>query len=275
MSHKELEDLAKKIYLTSLNMALNAGSQGTHIGGSLSCVEILAVLYGDILNYDIKNPLWENRDRFIASKAHCILSHFAALCMAGYFPESELGSFHENGGLLCGHPYNPRIGLEFSGGSLGMGISVGIGMAITAKQEQKKHHIYVLLGDGECNEGSVWEGFMTAGHYSLDNLTVIIDYNNMQFDGKNSEVMSLNPLNKKLEAFGFSVQEIDGHDIEALRKAFIADHEGKPKAVVAHTIKARGIKRLENRPESHQTILTGEDYENAVLKMEKNRYYEI
>lgn len=266
MKHGNCEELANTIYKKALKMALEAGQQGSHVGGSFSCIEIFAVLYGEIMNYDPTNPLWDGRDRFIASKAHCILSHFATLSTVGYFPDSELGSFHENGGMLCGHPYNPKIGLEFSGGSLGMGISVGIGMALAAKRDKKEHEVYVLLGDGECNEGSVWEGFMSASQYKLDNLTVIIDYNNMQFDSTNDKIMSLRPLDKKLDAFGFTVYEVDGHDIEALKKAFLLDHYAKPKAIIAHTIKAKGIKRLENVAESHQTVLTQQDYTEAIVR---------
>lgn len=266
LAHLNCEKLADDIYQKSLDMALAAGSTGSHIGGSFSCIEIFAVLYGQVLRYDPDNPLWDGRDRFIASKAHCVLSHFSALCLAGYFPESELMSFRQDGGFLCGHPYNPMIGLEYSGGSLGMGISVGIGMAIAAKKDRKEHGVYVLLGDGELNEGSCWEAFMSAGQYKLDNLTVIIDYNNMQFDDTNDKIMSLSPLDEKLEAFGFRVSEVDGHDIPALTEAFATEHEGRPLAVIAHTIKAKGIERLENRPESHQTTLTKSDYDAAVLK---------
>lgn len=260
----DTKNFATKIYEKSVDMALGAGSTGSHIGGSLSCVEIFAVLYNDILNYDVNNPLWDGRDRFIASKAHCILSHFATLGLVGYFPVDELYSFHENDGLLCGHPYNPSIGLEFSGGSLGMGISVGIGMALIAKKEKKNHRVFVLLGDGETNEGSVWESFMSASQFGLDNLTVIIDYNNMQFDDKNERVMSLMPLDKKLDAFGFTVVEVDGHDVDEIITAFNIPAEGKPKAIIAHTIKAYGVSRIEDKPESHQIAITEEDYENAV-----------
>lgn len=264
MGRWDCQKLADVIYRKALDMALGAGRQGSHIGGSFSCIEILAVLYGEVMSYDPEDPLWDERDRFIASKAHCILSHYATLSAVGYFPESELKSFHEGGGLLCGHPYNPEIGLEFSGGSLGMGISVGVGMAITAKRDKKKHQVYVLLGDGESNEGSVWEAFMAASQYCLDNLTVIIDYNNMQFDGTNDKVMALRPLDRKLDAFGFTVMEADGHNIEELKGAFHSCHNGKPKAIIAHTVKARGIRRLENMAESHQTVLSQADYDEAM-----------
>lgn len=258
------KELSDQIYKLSMKMALGAGKNGSHIGGSLSCVEIFAVLYNDIMNYDIKNPLWEDRDRFVASKAHCILSHFSTLSLMGYFPESELDSFHINDGLLCGHPYNPSIGLEFSGGSLGMGISVGVGMALIAKKEHKLHKVYVLLGDGEANEGSVWEAFMSAAQFKLDNLTVIIDYNNMQFDDKNDNVMSLAPIAEKMAAFGFTVIEVNGHDIYELKKAFEGSSQGRPKAIVAHTVKARGVQRIENKSESHQISIDEKDYLDAL-----------
>ena len=148
-------EFSNKVYELSLELALSAGAGGSHIGGSLSCVEILSVLYNDILRFDVKNPLWEDRDRVLVSKAHCILSHFSTLCLSGFFPKSELHSFRINDGLLCGHPYNPSIGLEFSGGSLGMGVSIGVGMALLAKKKKKAYRVYVLLGDGETNEGSV------------------------------------------------------------------------------------------------------------------------
>lgn len=265
----ETRELANRIYNLSMKMALDAGKIGSHIGGSLSCVEIFAVLYNDVMKYDIKNPLWDERDRFIASKAHCILSHFSTLSLVGYFPESQINSFCINDGLLCGHPYNPSIGLEFSGGSLGMGISVGVGMALIAKKEKKNHKVYVLLGDGEANEGSVWEAFMAASHFKLDNLVVVIDYNNMQFDDKNEKVMSLTPIGKKLEAFGFAVADVNGHDIDELKKAFCLCSDGFPKAIIAHTIKARGVKRVENKAESHQISISREDYCNALAWRER------
>lgn len=258
------EELANRIYKKSLKMALDAGKAGAHIGGSLSCVEIFAVLYNDVLKYNVLDPLWQERDRLIVSKAHCILSHFATLAEVGYYSEGKLSSFLENDGLLCGHPYNPSIGLEFSGGSLGMGISVATGMALAAKRESKEHQVYVLLGDGEMNEGSVWETLMFASQYNLNNFTVIVDYNNMQFDNTNETVMSLAPLGKKLESFGFSVIEVNGHNIEELQMAFKNENIATPRAVIAHTIKARGVSRIENRPESHQIAINEDDYQEAL-----------
>ena len=169
-------------------------------------------------------------------------------------------SFHEDGGLLAGHPWNLKIGLEFAGGSLGMGISVGVGKALYAKHKGLKYNTYVLVGDGEANEGSVWEAFMSATQYKLDNLTVIIDYNNMQFDGPNDAIMALAPLADKMRAFGFKTVEVNGHSVPELLEAFQAPHVGKPLAIVAHTIKAHGIPSLENKAESHHATLSEEDY---------------
>ena len=261
--HKErILEFAHDIRKMAADMARDAGREGSHIGGSFSCIEIFAVLYGGgILKYDLNNPEDDGRDRFIPSKTHCILAHFATLAKAGFIPEEALSSFHEDGGLLCGHPWNPKIGLEFAGGSLGMGISVGIGRALFAKMEGKNYHTYVLLGDGESNEGSVWEAMMSAPMLKLDNLTVIIDYNNMQFDGPNDQVMSLAPLKEKLEAFGWKTIDVDGHDVKALWNAFHSMHEGKPLALIARTVKAHGVPSLENKAESHHSVLSEEDYQ--------------
>lgn len=257
----------------AVEMARDAGKSGSHIGGSFSCIEIFSVLYGGILNYDVQNPSWDERDRFIPSKTHCILSNFSALVKAGFVAKEQLLSFHENGGLLAGHPWNVNIGLEFAGGSLGMGIGVAVGRALTAKRYGKSYRTYVLLGDGESNEGSVWEAFMSASKYKLDNLIVIIDYDNMQFDGANDEIMSLAPLKEKMTAFGFDTVEVDGHNIEALWNAFNKDHTGKPLAIIAKTIKAHGVPSLENTAESHHAEMKDEDYDYLLnqFKEEDNK----
>lgn len=255
-----IEDFQHGIKLMATEMALSAGKSGSHIGGSFSCIEIFAVLYGGVLNYDVSNPTWDERDRFIPSKTHCILSNFSALVKAGFLKKEQLFSFHEDGGLLAGHPWNMNIGLEFAGGSLGMGIGVGIGMALAAKKNKQSHKVYVLLGDGESNEGSVWEAFMSASKYSLDNLVVIIDYDNMQFDGANDDIMPLAPLSAKMSAFGFEVKEVDGHNIEELWNAFLCSPEHKPLAVIARTVKAHGVPSLEGTAGSHHAALSQDDY---------------
>lgn len=255
-----IEDFQHDIKLMAAEMAFSAGKSGSHIGGSFSCIEIFAVLYGGILNYDVSNPTWDERDRFIPSKTHCILSNFSALVKAGFLKKEQLFSYHEDGGLLAGHPWNVNIGLEFAGGSLGIGIGVGIGMALAAKKNKQNQKVYVLLGDGESNEGSVWEAFMSASKYNLDNLVVIIDYDNMQFDGANDDIMPLAPLSAKMRAFGFEVKEVDGHNIEELWNAFQCSHEHKPLAVVAKTTKAHGVPSLEGKAESHHAALSQDDY---------------
>ena len=263
---------AKEIRLRALDMAVEAGRAGSHIGGSFSSIEILSVLYGCVLHYDIKNPQDTDRDRFIPSKTHCILAHFPALAAAGLLPEDELMSFHKDGGLLAGHPWNIDIGLEYAGGSLGMGLGVGIGMALRAKRYQKPYRVYVLIGDGESNEGSIWESIMSAPKFKLDNLTAIFDYNNMQFDGPNESVMSVSPLSDKLKAFGWDCVDVNGHSIEELYDAFNTTHNGKPLAIVAHTVKANGIPGLENKAESHHAALSKDDYEYVKKEIMEGKY---
>ena len=268
-------EFAKYMRIKSLEMALGAGKRGCHIGGSFSCIEILAVLYSNYMRYNIADPYDERRDRFFASKAHCILSHFSVLAKCGFIPESELNSFNDDNGLLIGHPTNVGINLEFSGGSLAMGLSVAIGTALSAKRKKFNYNNYVLLGDGECNEGAIWESLMSASHFKLDNLIIIIDYNNMQFDGTNDEIMSLANLEKKLKAFGCKTIVVDGHSIEGLIDAFKIRHRKKPLAIIAKTIKARGIRRLENTPDSHHAQLTQADYEIAMDEIKRGVYDRI
>lgn len=269
---EDLEIFSNVIRRRCLSMALSAGNAGCHVGGGFSSIEILAVLFGVVLNVAPKNPLDEDRDRFLASKAHCILPHFSALVEMGFVPESELMSFCQDGGLLAGHPWSPSIGLEFSGGSLGMGLSIGIGMALAARLDKKKYTTYVLLGDGESNEGAVWEGIMTAAHYKLDNLVAILDFNKLQFDGPVSSIMGLEPIESKFSAFGWEVRRVDGHDVHALLDSLRTHHEGKPLAIIADTIKARGIPGLENKAESHHAVMTKEMRDAVLRDMEDGKY---
>ena len=258
-----LAELAKQLRLDALDMALAAESGGSHVGGSLSCVEILAVLYGEILHFDVKNPLDPNRDRFLPSKNHCVLAHIPALAAAGFFPREEILQFQKDGGRLTGYPRRPEIGLEYSGGSLGMALSVGIGMALAAQEEKRPSQIYVLLGDGELNEGSVWEAFMAAAHYGLENLTAVIDRNRLSYDGDTETVMGLECLNAKLSSFGWHVSQCDGHDIWALLEAFQDTKAGRPHAILAETVKGKGVSFAEHRPEWHHHRLSQEEYDRA------------
>lgn len=266
---------SKEIRLMALDMAVEAGRAGAHVGGSFSTIEIFSVLYGGVLNYDTTNPQWENRDRFIPSKTHCILANFPALVVAGFLPKSEVMSFNKDGGLLAGHPWNVNIGLEYPGGSLGMGLGVGIGMALRARRYNQSYKTYVLIGDGESNEGSVWEAIMSAAKFKLDNLIAIFDYNNMQFDGVNDEIMPVSSLSEKLRAFGWKAVDVDGHSITELVDAFSTEHEKQPLAIVAHTIKAHGVPSLENKAESHHASITTEDYEYVKKQIEEGCYDRI
>lgn len=268
-------ELSNEMRVVALEMAKHVGKAGTHLGGGFSAIEIIATLYGAILNIKVDNPVWEERDRFVTSKRHCYLASYSALYLLGFIDKEQLMTFHDNGGVMAGYPWNPNLGLDFSGGSLGMGLSVGIGMALTAKRYKKKYNTYVLLGDGECNEGAIWEGFMAAVKYKLDNLIAIIDYNRMQFDGTNDDVMSVSPLKEKLIAFGWETLEVNGHSIEELHRAFLASHKNKPLAIIADTVKGYGLPSIENRAESHHTFLREEDYEYMMSMIEEGKYDRI
>ena len=258
-----LTAMAKRMRLAGLDMALASGSNGSHLGGSLSCIEILAVLYGEVLKYDVKNPLNPERDRFIPSKNHCVLAHIPALAEAGFISYEETVEFQKDGGRLTGYPQRPEIGLEYSGGSLGMAISVGVGLALSAKQKKRENKVYILMGDGELNEGSIWEAFMSAAHYKLDNLIAIIDRNHLSYDGNTEDVMGIDDLAKKMESFNWHVSCCDGHDTESLLKAFADETEGKPHIIIADTIKGKGVSFIENRPEWHHHRLSQAEYELA------------
>lgn len=270
LNSKELKDFARKIRGHALDMALESGQRGSHISGSLSSVEIYAVLYGAILNYDLENPLWEDRDRFIAGKEHARLAEFPARAEMGFFPVSELSSYEKNDGLLVGHQINKKIGIEYCSMSLGMEMPFVVGKAIYAKKNHKKYHIYCLLGDAECEEGSVWEAFMNAAHYKLDNLTVIIDRNYMSVDGNTEEFMAQLDMQKKLEAFGWEARTVNGHDIDQLLEALTYHPHNQPYAVIAETIKGKGISFIENNPKWHQYVINIEEYNKAKEEIKNN-----
>lgn len=268
-------DYAKFIRINALEMGKQAGKAGAHLGGSFSAIDIIATLYGAILNIDANNPSWEGRDRFITSKRHCYLASYSALLKAGIISLEQLNTYHENGGLLAGYPWNVELGLDFSGGSLAMGLSVGIGMALTAKRKGFGYKTYVLLGDGECDEGAIWEGLMAASKYKLDNLITIIDYNKLQFDGFNDEVMPVAPLAQKFEAFGWYCREVNGHKIEELFDAFHVEHQNRPLAIIANTIKGYGLPSIENRAESHHCVLKDDDYYYMINQIMEGKYDRI
>ena len=263
----EIQSFAKQIRKNILYMSLVAGASSSHFGGSLSTVEILATLYNNVLKFDASNPLWEDRDRFILSKGHACLGYYSALCEKGYFNKEDLNSFEQNGSFLLGHPViNKKKGIEFSNGSLGMGLSLGIGVALAANKNNKSYKTFVLIGDGECNEGSVWEASMSAAHFKLNNLTAILDRNNLQQTGSNEEIMSTKELGDKWRSFNWDVKEIDGHDIAQILAAFNYVSE-KPKLILANTIKGKGFSFSENNNDWNHKIMTKKQYDDALKEL--------
>ena len=267
----EIKALAEKMRISTIETGYGAGKKGAHFGGALSCIEILACLYGGIMDIDARQPDREPRDIFLLSKGHAAVSFYAALAHAGYFPLEDLQSFEGNGSELPGHPVrNEARGIEISSGSLGMGIGIGLGMALGYRRKGYDKHIFVLLGDGECDEGSVWEGAMAAASFKLDSLVLIVDKNGIQCDGATCDIMDLVDVGAKFAAFGFDVREVDGHDVEALCSAFselMALKNGKPKAVIADTVKGKGISFMENKPEWHHGALSEAQYKEAMVEL--------
>jgi transketolase len=233
-----------------------------HVISAFSLVEILRVLYDDIMHYDPKNPGWEDRDRFILSKGHGCLALYTLLADKGFIPESELWRFCKFDALLGGHPEHKVPGIECSTGSLGHGLSVGVGFAINGKYEKKDCKIFVVVGDGELNEGSIWEAALCASKHKLDNLVVLVDYNKCQSYGPTCEVLELEPLAEKWKAFGFEVSEVNGHDVKALKSALskLPFKAKKPSVIICHTIKGKGIGFLENNyPWHHKSRISDQE----------------
>ena len=259
------EELAVKIKLKAWDMAYKA--KASHMGGNFSVADVIAVLYHDILKFDSKNPSDENRDRVILSKGHCCAVMYAVLAECGFFPEEELKTFGENGSLLSCHISCKVPGVELSSGSLGHGAAVASGMALSGKLKHQDYHVYAICGDGECNEGSIWEMVMFAGQQRLDNFTVIIDANKMQAMGDTKDIINLESMSEKWKLFGWHAIDVDGHDHEQLRNAFKENQEGKPKVIVSHTIKGHGVSFLENSLWWHYQIPFGDYYEKAIKEL--------
>lgn len=260
-----LNEMSHKMRLRILELAYGAGKNGAHVGGGLSAVEILTTLYGAVLKYDVENPLDKNRDRFILSKGHAAIALFSALEQVGYLSKEELDQFEKNGSPYYAHASRNLLkGIEFSGGSLSLGLSFAIGVALANRRDGLTNHIYVLLGDGECDEGLVWESLMSAAHYKLKNLTVIVDCNGIQSDGYTCDVMNHNSLAEKFNAFGFRVEEVDGHDVNSLYKSLLNNDITKPNAIIAHTVKGKGVSFMENNRSWHHGSLSIEQYELAI-----------
>ncbi len=266
------KELAWKIRRHALDMVHDA--QASHIGGVLSCADLVAVLYADIAKYDVKNPKWEKRDRIVLSKGHNGVVIYAVLAEIGFYPVDELKTYGKNGSKFSCHISHKEVpGVEISTGSLGHGVCVACGMALNAKLNKKEYHTYAILGDGECNEGSVWETAMLAAQNRLDNFTLIIDNNNMQAMGFCQDIISTETLADKWKAFGWNVNVVDGSDHEKLRVAFKSQEEGKPNVIIAKTTKGKGISFMENQLMWHYRDPQGDDYERAVLELEKKRNF--
>ena len=246
------------------------GAKAGHPGGSLSAADLFTYLYWKELNIDPKNPKWEDRDRFVLSKGHTAPGLYAALANRGFFPVEDLPTLRHIDSYLQGHPnMNTVPGVDMSTGSLGQGISCACGMALAAKKMGKAARVYTLLGDGEIQEGQVWEACMFAAHYKLDNLVVIVDNNGLQIDGAVADVMSPYPIPEKLEAFGFEVARIDGHDFEAMEAAFAQARQtkGKPFAIVMKTTKGKGVSYMENQAGWHGKAPNDAEYEIAMNEL--------
>ena len=266
-SKKELEIYATKIRMGIIEGTYNA--KAGHPGGSLSSADLFAYLYDKEMRYRADEPKWEDRDRFVLSKGHCAPGLYAALAYKGFFPVEDLKTLRHIGSYLQGHPnMNTVPGIDMSTGSLGQGVSVAAGMAKAAKYMNKDINVYTLLGDGEIEEGQVWEAFMFAKQYNLDNLCVIIACNGLQIDGPCSEVMSAEPIDEKLKAFGFDYTVIDGNDFDAIESAFDKFHKSdKPFAIIMKTVKGKGVSYMENQVGWHGKAPNEEEYNIAMAEL--------
>ena len=266
---RELEILACKARIGAIIGTFNAKSG--HPGGSLSAADMYTYLYFREMNVDPKDPGWEDRDRFVLSKGHCCPSLYAILALKGYFDWDELKILRHVGAMLQGHPDMKRTpGIDMSSGSLGQGISAACGMALAAKIDHKAYRVYTVLGDGECEEGEVWEAAMFAGHRGLDNLTVIVDANGLQIDGTTAEIGGVEPLDSKFESFGFDTVIINGHDFDEIEAALAKAKESpKPFAIIMKTVKGKGVSFMENQVGWHGKATNAEEYKVAIAELEE------
>jgi transketolase len=269
LSTTELKEMAKKLRRHVITMIATAGSG--HPGGSLSAADIITALYFKVLRYSSENPQWSERDRFILSKGHAAPILYAALAEAGYFPVAELATLRKLDSRLQGHAdrkFTP--GVEMSAGSLGMGLSFGVGVALAARLDTRTYRTYVLLSDGECEEGQTWEAALSAAQFKLDNLTAIVDCNGMQLSGWTCDIMNLEPLSRKWQAFGWRTIDIDGHDLDQILFACqrAEKTKNKPTIIIARTIKGKGVSFMENNVAFHGKAPTREEAERALKELE-------
>ena len=270
MNTEKLISISKDVRKNIIEMIYEAKSG--HPGGSLSCADIITYLYFNKMNVDVNNPKDLNRDRFVLSKGHAAPALYSVLAEKGFFHKEELKNLRKLGAMLQGHPDAKNIpGVDVSTGSLGQGISNAVGMALGLRSDKSLAKVYTLLGDGEIQEGLVWEAAMAAGHYKLDNLVAILDYNGLQIDGENDEVMTISPVDKKFENFGWNVISCDGHDYDEIHIVFesLENTSGKPTLIIAKTIKGKGVSFMENQGGWHGQAPNNEEKEKAIMEIEK------
>ncbi len=270
MSIEELEKMAVAVRCDIIDMICTASAG--HPGGSLSATDVVTALYFRVMRIDPENPDWPDRDRFILSKGHACPVWYAALAERGYFDKSHLKTLRQMGSILQGHPdMNKTPGIDMTAGSLGHGLSAGLGMALSAKLQQKDYHVFVVIGDGESQEGSIWEAAMAAPRFKLDNLTAILDYNHLQNDYSVDDIMPIDPVADKWQAFGWNVIDIDGHDmaqvVQALEEA--KSHQGAPTIIVANTVKGKGVSYMENVCEWHGKAPCQEEADQALEELRR------
>lgn len=261
---KEMKKKACQLRIDTLNLI--AKGQAGHTGGDMSETDILTALFYGVMRHNPKEPKWDMRDRFILSKGHCVETYYCILADLGYFPHEWLDTYFQYETKLIGHPNNKVPGIEANSGSLGHGLSLGVGMSLAAKMDKKPYRVFVLMGDGEQTEGSVWEAAMSASHYQLDNLCAILDRNQLQISGHTEDTMQLEPLRAKWESFGFETIEVNGHDYEQLMNAFEVKTKN-PKLVLANTVKGKGVSFMENIAKWHHGVPTVEQMQVALCEL--------
>lgn len=263
----EMQAIARELRRDIIQTIYTAGSG--HPGGSLSELEILVALYFNVMNHDAANPRWPDRDRFILSKGHASPGFYAVLAKAGYFPREELATYRQLNSRIQGHAHPMTPGVEMNSGSLGMGLSFALGCALAARLDGKRYNVYALLGDGECDEGEIWEAAMSAAHHNATNLVAIVDRNRIQNDRFTDDVMRLEPLRRKWQDFGWRVYEIDGHSLDELVATFEKARRGraKPTAIIANTVKGKGVSFMENNPGFHGRAPNAEEFAKAMEEL--------
>lgn len=266
----EILEMTKRVRRRILDLSMSSEFH-SHYGPSLSMVEIMAVLYKRVLHYDVNDPYWDERDRFFLSKGHCVLALYSTLAECGFISEDELRTYQTNFSHFNSHAVmNVEHGIEVSSGSLGHGLGLAIGSLLAARRKGLNYRAFVLLGNGECNEGSVWEAAMFAPQCKLDNLVAVLDYNKDQGDGKSEKILDMEPVDEKWKAFGWNTKVVDGHNIDELTQAFQSiEKNGKPTIIIANTIKGKGVSFMEGVHEWHHNKMSQDQYEQAIADIDK------